>query len=103
MNARPHTTFGFARLRREWRRHAACRGHDEDDWFGGPDRPNETAGPGAHKRDANEAVLRAKAVCADCPVKQECLDEAIAHGEEGVWGGLTKDERKASTRNPRAA
>ncbi len=35
----------------------------------------------------------AKAVCAGCPVASECL--ADGHGQPGVWGGKTKDERKA--------
>lgn len=31
---------------------------------------------------------RAKAMCADCPLRQACLDEAIARAEPwGVWGG----------------
>jgi WhiB family transcriptional regulator, redox-sensing transcriptional regulator len=33
-------------------------------------------------------ILRAKAFCAECPVRQECLDGAIARREPwGVWGG----------------
>lgn len=36
----------------------------------------------------------AKAVCADCPVVQQCADYALAdHGLEGVWGGMTAGER----------
>jgi WhiB family redox-sensing transcriptional regulator len=39
---------------------------------------------------------RAKAVCASCPVRAECLDAAIANGERyGVWGGLTDTERES--------
>jgi WhiB family redox-sensing transcriptional regulator len=37
----------------------------------------------------------AKAVCCRCPVRQQCLDAAIARGERcGIWGGLTTKERK---------
>lgn len=37
----------------------------------------------------------ALAVCEACPVRSECLDHALAHGEtEGVWGGKTPQERK---------
>ncbi len=38
---------------------------------------------------------RAKAVCASCPVKSECLEHAVAHDERfGIWGGLTNRERR---------
>jgi len=33
-------------------------------------------------------IARAKAICAKCPVRQECLDGALARREPwGVWGG----------------
>lgn len=32
----------------------------------------------------------AKAVCAVCPVREECLEHALAiRPSDGVWGGLT--------------
>ncbi len=41
----------------------------------------------------------AKAVCAPCPVRLECLDHAIAEGERfGVWGGLSVRERWVEVR-----
>ena len=46
-----------------------------------------------HERLARER--RAKAVCASCPVRVECLEHAIAVDERyGIWGGLTQDERR---------
>lgn len=37
----------------------------------------------------------AKAVCVTCPVRWDCLDEALANREKhGVWGGLTEHQRK---------
>lgn len=36
---------------------------------------------------------RAKRVCARCPVISECLSWALAHGERGVWGGTTAEQR----------
>lgn len=37
----------------------------------------------------------AKRVCRACPVRQECLDDALDRGEEfGVWGGLSSQERR---------
>ena len=42
---------------------------------------------------------RAKAVCAACPVRAECLAEALDNQIEwGVWGGLTERERRALLR-----
>jgi len=42
-----------------------------------------------------ESVRDAKAVCAACPVREECLDFAlrtkVAHG---IWGGLSERERR---------
>lgn len=36
----------------------------------------------------------AKAICAGCPVRQECADYALARPSlDGVWGGLTARER----------
>lgn len=36
----------------------------------------------------------AKAICADCPVRRECLRYALKAPEEfGVWGGLDEVER----------
>ena len=41
----------------------------------------------------------AKAVCGACPVRAECLAEALDNKIEwGVWGGLTERERRALLR-----
>jgi WhiB family transcriptional regulator, redox-sensing transcriptional regulator len=38
----------------------------------------------------------AKAICAACPVREACLDRALANNEQyGVFGGLTAKERRA--------
>ena len=37
------------------------------------------------------------AICMDCPVKMECLVEALDHEERsdaGVWGGTGPEERR---------
>jgi len=42
---------------------------------------------------------KAKQVCAGCPVRTECLAEALDNQIEwGVWGGMTERERRALLR-----
>lgn len=37
----------------------------------------------------------ARAVCAGCPVRLECLAYALRNGEEyGIWGGTTERDRR---------
>lgn len=39
-------------------------------------------------------VKQAKKICAQCPVKDACLEWAVDTGQSaGVWGGLSEDER----------
>jgi WhiB family redox-sensing transcriptional regulator len=45
------------------------------------------------------AQNQAKLVCRGCPVRTECLAEALDSGNEfGVWGGMTGRERRALLR-----
>jgi len=45
------------------------------------------------------AQNRAKQLCAQCPVRTECLAEALGSNIEwGVWGGMTERERRALLR-----
>ena len=50
---------------------------------------------------------KAKQLCAGCPVRTECLAEALDNQIEwGVWGGMTERERRALlrvARTPRGA
>jgi len=42
---------------------------------------------------------KAKVICQACPVRTECLAEALDNRMEwGVWGGLTERERRAILR-----
>lgn len=42
---------------------------------------------------------RARALCSGCPVRMECLAEALDNRIEwGVWGGLTERERRTMLR-----
>ena len=40
----------------------------------------------------------AKAICETCPVKDACLDHALANNEPGIWGGTTGWERRRMKR-----
>jgi WhiB family transcriptional regulator, redox-sensing transcriptional regulator len=72
----------------DWRSHAACLSTDPELFF-----PISSLGP------ARVQVRRAKEVCARCPVRQQCLGYALAHGPvQGVWGGTTDDERLSMLR-----
>ncbi|MGW0858579.1 WhiB family transcriptional regulator [Streptomyces sp. NPDC002690] len=45
------------------------------------------------------AQKEAKAVCAGCPVRLDCLAHALDHREEySVWGAMTERERRALLR-----
>jgi WhiB family redox-sensing transcriptional regulator len=69
---------------RDWRRKAACAGMDPGLFF-----PIGSSGLAA------EQTERAKAVCAGCQVRVKCLEWALATGQhDGVWGGLSEDERR---------
>jgi hypothetical protein len=44
--------------------------------------------------DRPDDIEQAKVICAECPVRIECLIYAKTNGEEaGVWGGTTPAER----------
>ena len=67
-----------------WRDEAACAGMT---WWTRDRRPEQSI------EDYN---LQRKRVCALCPVRQECREEARALPElASVWGGETADERLA--------
>ena len=80
-----------SRLSTEWHDDAQCRGDAGRDFY--------PPFGGERKRDRVAREQRAKAVCASCVVRSQCLEQAIASGERyGVWGGLTFDERVVSRR-----
>lgn len=71
---------------RPWHERAACRGYDPDLFYPAMgNRPGLAASTVAQ-------IRAAKAVCAQCPVRQECAD-AGRYEPFGIWGGLTADER----------
>ncbi|TNC22916.1 WhiB family transcriptional regulator [Amycolatopsis alkalitolerans] len=67
---------------RSWRAGALCRDTDPDELF-------------VRGADQN----RAKVVCMGCPVRTECLAEALdSRISFGIWGGMTERERRALLR-----
>jgi WhiB family redox-sensing transcriptional regulator len=47
-------------------------------------------------------VEDAKEVCAECPVRAQCLEYALAERiEHGVWGGSSERERRRMLRRRR--
>ena len=68
-----------------WWVSAACRGMDSSLFFS-PDGEN-----GLPRRAREE---RARAVCRQCPVQNECATFALSTRQQhGTWGGLTEQER----------
>ena len=66
----------------DWAASAACRAS----------RPDALFVKGAEQN-------RAKQLCSGCPVRTECLAEALDNQMEwGVWGGMTERERRAILR-----
>jgi len=71
----------------DWQADGLCSQVGGDGWF--PDKGGAT-------RDA-------KAVCARCPVRDACLEYALATEQRfGIWGGMSERERRAE-RGRRAA
>jgi WhiB family redox-sensing transcriptional regulator len=56
----------------------ACVGEDPELWFS----------PVPHEQ------ARARAICAGCPMQDDCLQAAVANGWEGVWGAADEDDRR---------
>jgi WhiB family redox-sensing transcriptional regulator len=78
----------------EWQYEGACRETDPETFFS----PDAERGP---RRRAREAA--AKALCAVCPVIQQCRSHALAVREPyGVWGGLTINERDSILQGQKA-
>jgi WhiB family redox-sensing transcriptional regulator len=74
----------------DWKQRGACVGADPDDFH-----PKTTK---RRKTPASEdsMIARAKAICATCEVRAECLSYALDRPEkEGVWGGMAPEEREA--------
>jgi WhiB family transcriptional regulator, redox-sensing transcriptional regulator len=76
----------IAAMNLSWRSKAACQGLDPAIFYPASDE------------DADEA----RAICASCPVREPCLEYALANRErDGVWGGRTEKERRRIVRQRR--
>lgn len=63
-----------------WVDDAACR-----------DVPTRIFFPGAGEREAHWVAM----FCDECPVRQACLEFALANHERwGIWGGKTEQQRR---------
>lgn len=66
-----------------WTDRAACRNEDPELFF--PERGEDTG--------------TAKAICASCSVRAECLEYALENGEQfGIWGGKSERQRRGLRR-----
>jgi WhiB family redox-sensing transcriptional regulator len=69
----------------EWRKQAACANSDTEKFF--PTKGKEAR--------TQHVISSARLVCARCPVRSECLEFAVKNSVMyGIWGGLTREERK---------
>ncbi len=63
-----------------WMADAACRDADLDVFFDTVRNP--------------DTLADAKRICKRCPVRDDCLDYALATDQtDGIWGGTTDRER----------
>jgi WhiB family redox-sensing transcriptional regulator len=70
---------------------AACRDTGVMMLFFGPD--------GERPPDREIRERKAKAVCARCPLRAQCLEYALRHpAGHGIWGGLNSEELAAEHR-----
>jgi WhiB family redox-sensing transcriptional regulator len=71
-----------------WMSHGACRQADPELFF----PIGVVAGPVARQVEA------AKAICALCAVRAQCLSYGLELMPEGIWGGTTLEERRTARR-----
>jgi WhiB family redox-sensing transcriptional regulator len=84
---RSQTEFDMATPDLEWREAGKCRHLPADIFF-----PQDGV-----------RVEVARQICADCPVKEPCLEYALANRiSEGVWGGSSERQRRRLARQRRS-
>jgi len=87
----PYDVFNQAsppELPEGWKRKGLCASRDID--------PDLFFPIHDEKSSSQVKAQQARIVCAQCPVRNECLTHALLYREkQGVWGGTTDKERKA--------
>lgn len=83
---------------------ARCAGADTNIFYP-PEQPT--------KAETTKATRSAKMICngtdpmfkglGPCPIKEQCLEVAIARDEQGVWGGTDARQRRSIKRARRVA
>ncbi|MBT5139176.1 MAG: WhiB family transcriptional regulator [Acidimicrobiaceae bacterium] len=72
----------------DWQLRAACRGPQAVVFFP-PTQPERRA-------DKHFREERAKLICGECAVRDDCLGYALSIREQhGIWGGLSEAERRS--------
>ncbi|MGC8481581.1 MAG: WhiB family transcriptional regulator [Acidimicrobiales bacterium] len=72
----------------DWRALARCGSMDSTLFF-----------PVGVTGDAEIQIRNAKAICAGCVVREQCLEFAVRTNQEyGIWGGKDEEERRAIRR-----
>lgn len=78
------SSLALANADYSWRTRAVCRDTDPDLFF-----PVGTTG------QALVQIARAKEVCGECPVQNDCLEYALETNQDaGIWGGLDEEQRR---------
>ena len=54
--------------------------------------------------ERGSSTVKAKQICSECKVREECLEFAVERKERfGIWGGKSERERRAIRRERREA
>jgi WhiB family redox-sensing transcriptional regulator len=65
----------------KWQDQAGCVGMDTNIFF--------------YDRNAKAQITKARKICGNCPVANDCLEFALANNiEDGMWGGKSGRERR---------
>lgn len=71
---------GFRVDRPKWQKDSNCKGEDSNTFYPAPGDV--------------ELLRKAKGICKECTVRQQCLDYALSNSERfGIWGGKSARER----------
>jgi hypothetical protein len=80
----------------------ACAGHEDPDlWFSDT---TDSIGPGRMPAGKSKEMITrsliALAICKNCPIQEQCLQEGLKdeHIDNGIWGGKLSGERIQMTR-----